>query len=118
MQIFLENNNIVQISSFLKYSILYILELPLILPFIAVIGIFYNDRNLFFPIIYLDLFLLAINPNFILFSLIHQDWKGFIMVLFILAYAAVESAMGLAIFISYYLHFNSLDPSEIGLLHG
>lgn len=118
MRIFLENDNIVQISSFLKYSLLYILELPLILSFIAVIGIFYNDRNLFFLVIYLDLFLLAINLNFILFSLIHQDLKGFIMVLFVLAYAAVESAMGLAIFISYYLHFNSLNPLRIGLLHG
>ena len=105
-------------SSILKHLLLCILELPIILSFIAVIGIFFNDRNLLFLIIYLDLLLLSISLNFILFPLILQDLKGLIMVIFILAYAAVESAIGLAILISYYLHFDSLDPSRIGLLHG
>ena len=46
--------------------------------------------------------LLAVNLNFIVFSIYLDDIIGYIFVLFVLTIAATESAIGLAILTVYY----------------
>ena len=50
----------------------------------------------------IELMLLAINLNFVIFSIYLNDIAGYIFVLFILTIAAAESAIGLAILTVYY----------------
>ena len=49
----------------------------------------------------LELMLLAVNLNFIMFSIYLDDIIGQVFVLFILTIAATESALGLAILTTY-----------------
>ena len=53
-------------------------------------------------IISIELMLLAINLNFVVFSIYLDDSLGQLFVLFILTVAAAESSIGLAILIAYY----------------
>ena len=50
----------------------------------------------------IELVLLSINLNFILFSVYLDDFYGQLFSLFVLTVAAAESAIGLAILIVYY----------------
>tara|TARA_R110001592_G_scaffold326921_1_gene607935 strand:- start:10692 stop:10898 length:207 start_codon:yes stop_codon:yes gene_type:complete len=50
----------------------------------------------------IELILLSINLNFIIFSIVLDDIVGQIFALFILTVAAAESAIGLAILVVYY----------------
>lgn len=49
-----------------------------------------------------EVMLLAVNLNFIIFSIYLDDIAGYVFVLFILTIAATESAIGLAIVSIYY----------------
>jgi len=50
----------------------------------------------------IELMLLSINYNFLFFSVLLDDLQGQMFALFILAIAASESALGLALVVSYY----------------
>ena len=66
-------------------------------------GIFLTRKNLILILISIELMLLSINMNFIIFSTeCDQHLLGQIFVLFILTVAAAESAIGLAIVVVYY----------------
>jgi NADH-quinone oxidoreductase subunit K len=69
---------------------------------IGVIGLVLNRKNMLIIIMAVELMLLAINLNFITFSIYLDDILGQMFVLFILTVAATESSIGLAILIVYY----------------
>jgi len=50
----------------------------------------------------IELLLLAVNLNFLMFSLLLDDMIGQVFSLFILTVAAAESAIGLALLVVYY----------------
>lgn len=60
-----------------------------------------------------ELMLLAVNLNFVLFSIYLDDIVGQVFVLFILTIAATESAIGLAILVIYYRLKNSIRIDKI-----
>jgi NADH-quinone oxidoreductase subunit K len=70
--------------------------------FISLIGVVTNRRNLLIILMAIELNLLSINLSFILFSIYFDDLYGQLFSLFILAIAASESAVGLAVIIIYY----------------
>lgn len=57
--------------------------------------------------------LLAINLNFIIFSIYLDDLAGYVFVLFVLIIAAAESAIGLAILTIYYRLKNTIRMDKI-----
>lgn len=57
--------------------------------------------------------LLAVNLNFVLFSVYLDDIVGQVFVLFILTIAATESAIGLAILVVYYRLKNTIRIDKI-----
>lgn len=57
--------------------------------------------------------LLAVNLNFVLFSIYLDDIIGQVFVLFILTIAATESAIGLAILVVYYKLKNTIRIDKI-----
>lgn len=86
--------------SFLNISYLLILILLIFLS--GIIGLVLNRKNILIIIISIELILLSINFNFILFSLYLDDIIGQIFVMFILCIAAAESAIGLSILTAYH----------------
>ena len=69
---------------------------------IGLVGLILNRKNFLIVIISIELLLLSIDLNFVIFSIYLDDILGQIFVLFILTIAATESAIGLAILIIYY----------------
>jgi NADH-quinone oxidoreductase subunit K len=73
-----------------------------ILFFIGSLGVFLSRKNLILCIMSLELMLLAINMNFVFFSIYTDTIFGQLSTFFILVVGASESAIGLALIIVYY----------------
>src|SRR5579875_1539309 len=78
------------------------LLLSIILFLIGIIGIFLSRKNIILIIMSLELMLLACNYNFLFFAIYLDDLMGEVFSLSILSVGASESALGLALVISYY----------------
>ena len=74
----------------------------ILLFFIGLVGVILNRRNILIILMCVELLLLSLNMNFILFSVYLDDLYGQLFSFFILTVAAAESAIGLAIIIIYY----------------
>jgi len=70
--------------------------------FIGSLGVFLSRKNLILCLMSLELMLLAINMNFVFFSLSTDTVFGQISTFFILVVGACESAIGLALIVVYY----------------
>ena len=103
----------------LSVSIQNILILTSIVFFIGLLGIVLNRKNILIILMSIELLLLAVNLNFVAFSLYYDDIFGQIFVFFILAIAATESAVGLAIITVFYRLKNSiqLEPIKKNLIN-
>jgi len=66
------------------------------------LNIFLNRRNYLLILICIEILTLSLILSFLLFSVYFQDSMGVVFALFILAIAASESAMGLALIILQY----------------
>jgi NADH:ubiquinone oxidoreductase subunit K len=69
---------------------------------IGILGIFLVKKNIIIILMSIELMLLAININFIVFSIYLGDVTGQVFAIFVLTVAAAESAIGLAILVVYY----------------
>lgn len=76
--------------------------LSIILFIIGIAGILLSRKNIILIIMSLELLLLSSNYNYILFSIYLDDLMGQVFALLILSVGASESAIGLALVISYY----------------
>nr|ADW83082.1 NADH dehydrogenase subunit 4L [Diacronema lutheri]QHD45378.1 NADH dehydrogenase subunit 4L [Pavlova sp. NIVA-4/92] len=94
------------------------ITLPLLIFFTGLAGIFLNRRNIIIMIMSIELMLLAVNFDFILFSIYLGDRIGQVFSLFILTVAAAESAIGLAILVAFYRSRNTLSVEKLNLLKG
>ena len=83
-------------------NINYILSITITLFLIGSVGLVLNRKNILITIMSIELMLLSVNLNFIIFSIYLDDIVGYLFVLFILTIAATESAIGLAILSIYY----------------
>lgn len=90
-----------------------ILNITIILFFIGVLGLVLNRKNILITIMSLELMLLAVNLNFIIFSIYLDDIIGQVFVLFILTIAATESSIGLALLTVYYKLKNTIQMEKI-----
>jgi len=93
----------------------YYLILSAIVFSIGVIGVLVR-RNLIVVLMSIELMLNAVNLTFIAFSRYLGSIEGQIAVFFVMAVAATEAVIGLAIVISVFRHHQSLDPQEMQLL--
>ena len=89
------------------------LAVNLLLFAIGSVGIIIHRRSILFTLICLELVLLSLSLNFILFSVYFDDVYGQVFSLFILTVAAAESAVGLAIIITYYRVRGSISTNQI-----
>ncbi|HET9883837.1 MAG TPA: NADH-quinone oxidoreductase subunit NuoK [Candidatus Binatia bacterium] len=93
----------------------YYLILSAIIFAIGVIGVLIR-RNLIVVLMSIELMLNAVNLTFIAFSNSLGSMDGQVIVFFVMAVAAAEAVVGLAIIISVFRHRQSLDPQEMQLL--
>lgn len=82
--------------------------------FIGVYG-FITRRNMISMLIAIELILNAVNINFIAFNkfLFPQQIEGLFFTLFIITIAAAEAAVAIAIIISVYRRFNTINADSV-----
>lgn len=78
------------------------LTIYIIIFFIGLYGIILNRKNILSLILSIEIMLLAVNLSFATLSIYLDDIIGYVFVIFILAIAAAESAIGLSIITSFY----------------
>ena len=81
-------------------------------------GIFSNRKNIIILLMSVELMLLSINFNFIIFSVFLDDILGQLFALLVLTVAAAESAIGLAILVIYYRVRGTIAVEFIDLMKG
>jgi NADH-quinone oxidoreductase subunit K len=85
---------------------------------IGIFGIFLIKKNIIVVLMSIELMLLSININFVLFSIYLDDLTGQIFALFVLTVAASESAIGLAILVIYYRIRGLISINYINTIKG
>jgi len=86
----------------MQFEIIQFLTISITLFLIGILGIFLVKKNIIIILMSIELMLLSININFIIFSVYLDDITGQMFALFVLTVAAAESAIGLAILVVYY----------------
>lgn len=93
----------------------YFLILGAILFAIGVCGVL-TRRNGIVIFMSIELMVNAVNLTFLAYARQLQSLHGMIFVFFIMAVAAAEAAVGLAIFIALYRHRETIDVDEANLM--
>lgn len=94
------------------------LSVSMILFLLGIWGIFLNRKNIIIMLMSIELMLLAVNYNFLLFSVYLDDLVGQIFALLVLTVAAAESAIGLALLVVYYRVRGTIAVEFINLIKG
>ena len=94
------------------------LLLSLLIFIIGSLGMFLFRKHIINILISLELLLLAINMNFVVFSSFLDDFLGQIYALLVLTVAAAETSIGLAIIVVYYRLRGGISIDLINLLKG
>lgn len=94
------------------------LAVSMILFLLGIWGIFLNRKNIIIMLMSIELMLLAVNMNFLVFSVYLDDMLGQLFSLLILTVAAAESAIGLALLVIYYRIRGTIAVEFISLLKG
>jgi NADH-quinone oxidoreductase subunit K len=84
----------------------------------GIAGIFLNRKNIITLLMSIELMLLAVNINFVAFSVKLGDLSGQIFTMFVLTVAAAEAAIGLAILVVYFRNRGTIDVDDISSLKG
>ncbi len=84
----------------------------------GIFGIFLNRKNVIIILMCIELMLLAVNINFVSFSVFLGDLKGQIFTMFILTVAAAEAAIGLAILVVFFRNKGSIAVEDISSMKG
>jgi len=85
---------------------------------LGVWGIFFNRKNIVVMLMCIELMLLAVNLNFLIFSTYLDDLVGQLFSLLILTVAAAESSIGLALLVIYYRTRGTIAIEYMNLLKG
>jgi NADH-quinone oxidoreductase subunit K len=85
---------------------------------IGLFGIVLNRLNILIIIMCIELSFLSVNLNFIFFSVYLDDFYGQLFSLFILTIIASESAIGLALLITYFRRRGNILLTNLSVLKG
>ena len=102
----------------LEIGLSHYLTVGAILFTLGIFGIFLNRKNVIIILMSVELMLLAVNINFIAFSVYLNDLVGQIFAMFVLTVAAAEAAIGLAILVVYFRNRGSIAVEDINMMKG
>lgn len=94
------------------------LILSILLFTIGIAGIFLNKKNLIVILMSIEILLIAVNINFVAFSVYFNDITGQIFTVFTLTVAAAEASIGLAILVVLYRNTQNIDVNSMNKLKG
>lgn len=103
---------------FADIGIFHYLTVSSLLFTLGVAGIFLNRKNVITILMSIELILLAVNINFVAFSVHLGDLTGQVFAMFVLTVAAAEAAIGLAILVIYFRKRGSIDVEDIHMMKG
>jgi NADH-quinone oxidoreductase subunit K len=99
-------------------GLVHFINLSAIVFMIGFAGILLNRNNLMVILMCLELMLLAVNINLVASDYFLAQLDGQVMVFFVLACAACEAAIGLAIFVLLYRSYHNVDTGKFSQLRG
>jgi NADH-quinone oxidoreductase subunit K len=99
-------------------TMFHVLLLSTMLFVLGVCGIILNQKNIITILMSIELMLLAVNINFVAFSVSLGDLTGQIFAVFVLTVAAAEAAIGLAILVVFSRNRGSIAVQDINELKG
>jgi NADH-quinone oxidoreductase subunit K len=85
---------------------------------IGVLGIFINRKNVIVILMSIELILLAANINLVAFSVYLHQVTGQIFAMFVLTVAAAESAVGLAILVTFFRNRGGIAVDDANVMKG
>ena len=85
---------------------------------VGVTGLFMNRKSVITILMSIELMLLAVNINFVTFSVYLQDVVGQVFSIIILSIAAAEISIGLAILVLYFRNRNSIEIEDVNQMRG
>ena len=85
---------------------------------LGIFGIFLNRKNVIIIMMSIELMLLAVNINFVAFSVVLNDLVGQVFAMFVLTVAAAEAAIGLAILVIFFRRRGSIAVDDVNRMHG
>ncbi|MCS6986680.1 MAG: NADH-quinone oxidoreductase subunit NuoK [Sphingomonadaceae bacterium] len=94
------------------------LGLSAILLTLGVLGIAINRRNIIVILMSVELVLLAVNLNFVAFSVFLGDLMGQVFTMFVLTVAAAEAAIGLAILVVHFRNRGTIAVDDARQMRG
>ena len=95
----------------------YFISLSAILFIIGILGVLIR-RNAIIIFMSVELMLNSANLAFITFARMFQSLDGQVFVFFVMAVAAAEVAVGLALIVAIFRNKRSIDVDQINSLHG
>jgi len=102
----------------IEITLAHYLFLSAIIFTLGVFGIFVNRKNVIVILMSIELILLSVNINMVVFSVYLQNITGQIFTLFILTVAAAEAAIGLAILVVFFRNRGSIQVEDINSMKG
>jgi len=102
----------------LDIGLAHYLTVAAILFTLGIFGVFLNRKNVIIILMSIELMLLAVAINLIAFSAYLQDMVGQIFAMFVLAVAAAEAAIGLAILVVYFRNRGTIAVEDINVMKG
>ncbi len=102
----------------LDISLTHYLSVAAILFTLGIFGIFLNRKNVIIILMSIELMLLAVNINLVSFSVYLNDLVGQVFAMFVLAVAAAEAAIGLAILVVYFRNRGSISVENVNMMKG
>ena len=85
---------------------------------IGMLGLFMRRKNIIVILMSIELMLLAVNINYVAFSIYMQELSGQIFSIIILTIAAAETSIGLAILLIYFRNKGSIEATDINQMKG
>jgi len=85
---------------------------------IGVLGIFVNRKNIIVILMSIEMILLAVNINFVAFSVYLHNVAGQILAMFVLTVAAAEAAVGLAILVTFFRTRGDIAVDDASMMKG
>jgi NADH-quinone oxidoreductase subunit K len=102
----------------MTYSLQHFLILSTAVFLIGFLGVLINRKSIISILLSIELMLLAVSINFVAFSSHLNQITGQVFSIFILAIAAAESAIALAIIVLYFKNRNTINVKDINELQG
>ena len=100
----------------LHITLSHYLTVAAILFTLGIFGIFLNRKNVIIILMSIELILLAVNINLVAFSNQLHDAVGQVFAIFVIAVAAAEAAVGLAIILAFYRNKETVNIDEMNLM--